>query len=123
MSVKSLIVRMAVSIVGGVVLAGTIATAADASTTAPYIREGSRGGGVTCVQLVLIYSGIAPSLNADGIDGPLTTAAVKKFQSSRGLSADGVVGPATGTVMDQYVRAHLTGGGPDDCYSVLPTRS
>jgi putative chitinase len=34
-------------------------------------------------------------LRADGINGPMTTAAIIKFQSENGLTPDGVVGPKT----------------------------
>lgn len=52
------------------------------------IKEGSRGGDVKLLQK---YMGVAQ----DGIWGPKTTEAVKKWQSSKGLVADGIVGPKT----------------------------
>jgi peptidoglycan hydrolase-like protein with peptidoglycan-binding domain len=48
----------------------------------------SRGGSVRLLQRKL---GVA----ADGVFGPGTLRAVKRFQRRRGLTADGVVGPAT----------------------------
>jgi len=36
-----------------------------------------------------------PDLAEDGVDGPLTRAAVKRFQEREGLAADGVAGPVT----------------------------
>jgi peptidoglycan hydrolase-like protein with peptidoglycan-binding domain len=119
MGIKALIMRVGVAMAGGAFIATTVATAAGASTTAPYIREGSQGSGVTCAQLVLIYT-VAPNLNADGIDGPLTTAAVETFQRDYGLSADGIIGPATGTRMYQ-LSVQLFGS--TTCYQYLPTYS
>lgn len=49
---------------------------------------------VRAVQLRLASLGLAPG-PIDGIYGPRTTAAVRAFQSSRGLTVDGVVGPKT----------------------------
>jgi lysozyme len=48
------------------------------------------------VQQALNYLAIAsPPLTDDGLPGPLTTAAIKKFQTSVGIAVDGVVGPQT----------------------------
>ena len=37
----------------------------------------------------------SPPLMADGIFGPKTVAAVKDYQSAKGLGVDGIVGPKT----------------------------
>lgn len=49
------------------------------------LKEGSRGGDVKILQKYL-------GLNQDGVWGPKTTEAVKKWQASKGLVSDGVVG-------------------------------
>lgn len=56
------------------------------SITNPTIARGSRGKDVELVQRLLLL---------DGIFGPATEAAVKKFQKENGLTSDGVVGPYT----------------------------
>jgi peptidoglycan hydrolase-like protein with peptidoglycan-binding domain len=48
----------------------------------------ARGGGVSALQRAL-------GIGADGVFGPQTEAAVKRYQGSHGLAVDGVVGPAT----------------------------
>jgi hypothetical protein len=55
----------------------------------PTLRRGSSGDEVMLVQQRL---GLAP---VDGKFGPMTETAVRKFQSSNGLTADGVVGRMT----------------------------
>ena len=52
------------------------------------IKKGEKGDDVKTLQLDL-------NIEADGIFGGATEAAVKTFQQSRGLVADGIVGPKT----------------------------
>ena len=52
-----------------------------------------QGDDVTALQRALVNAGIP--VTVDGIFGPSTEAAVKQFQTQRGLTADGIVGPAT----------------------------
>ena len=46
------------------------------------------------IQEALVAAGYDPG-PIDGIDGPLTRAAIAAFQADRGLAADGLVGPLT----------------------------
>lgn len=75
----------------------------DNGTTNAYpgtpLRPGDRGQNVRLVQFWLkiarsVYSALN-DVGVDGIFGPSTTAAVKKFQSYFGLASDGIVGRAT----------------------------
>ena len=59
----------------------------------PNLQQGSTGACVTLLQRLL--NGHGASLTIDGIFGPATDAAVRRFQSQNGLSADGIVGPLT----------------------------
>jgi cell wall-associated NlpC family hydrolase len=63
-------------------------SAAAAEVRAELLRFGSRGPAVAKVQRAL-------GVEADGIFGPKTRAAVKAFQRSHGLLVDGIVGPKT----------------------------
>lgn len=56
------------------------------------LRWGSRGGSVEAVQGIV-------GAERDGIFGPLTHAAVKRYQSRHGLVPDGIVGPITSRQM------------------------
>jgi peptidoglycan hydrolase-like protein with peptidoglycan-binding domain len=53
-----------------------------------YIQSGSTGSDVKLVQHVV-------GVTADGVFGPITKAAVIRWQKAHNLSADGIVGPAT----------------------------
>lgn len=52
------------------------------------LQLGSRGSAVVALQKKL-------GITADGIFGPQTLAAVKRYQASHGLAVDGIVGPKT----------------------------
>jgi peptidoglycan hydrolase-like protein with peptidoglycan-binding domain len=58
------------------------------------LKQGSSGSAVTAAQVIL--SRVAtPFVDADGVFGPKTGAAVKNFQAAKGLPSDGIVGPQT----------------------------
>ncbi|MBD0372614.1 MAG: peptidoglycan-binding protein [Pyrinomonadaceae bacterium] len=65
------------------------------TSSRPILRLKARGEAVRALQEALAGAGLLAAAGADGIFGPGTLAAVKKFQQSKGLTADGVVGPAT----------------------------
>jgi peptidoglycan hydrolase-like protein with peptidoglycan-binding domain len=58
------------------------------------LKEGLRGEDVKAWQLELRRAGYS-QVAADGVFGPVSTAATKAWQAERGLSPDGVVGPNT----------------------------
>lgn len=122
MNVKKAVLRIAVPAVGASILAAAVGVgSASASTTAPWVREGSQGLGAQCVQAGLNYADNA-GLSVDGIDGSKTTAAVRVFQRKFGLSADGVVGPQTGNLLWDAIKNDEGVGVPYFfCYNNLPT--
>ncbi|MHB8872503.1 MAG: polysaccharide deacetylase family protein [Myxococcaceae bacterium] len=61
---------------------------------APALREGASGPRVALLQRGLAEAGFDPGTSA-GTFGASTTAALKSFQSAKGLTADGVAGPKT----------------------------
>src|SRR5215217_2999704 len=73
-----------------------------ASPAEAVLKRGSHGPRVENVQRWL-------GIGADGIFGPGTKRAVKRFQRSHGLAVDGVVGPATYRALAR--RAHKANGG------------
>lgn len=58
------------------------------------VRPGSTGEAVKAVQVRVNLSQATP-IAVDGDFGPITEAAVRKFQKSRAIDVDGVVGPVT----------------------------
>jgi DNA invertase Pin-like site-specific DNA recombinase/peptidoglycan hydrolase-like protein with peptidoglycan-binding domain len=82
----------------------TPAVAADAGRTSALLARGAgfdRPHGafaVRALQRRLRAVGVDPG-PVDGRFGPLTEAAVRRFQSARGLAVDGIVGPRTGPAL------------------------
>lgn len=66
--------------------------ASASQSSALYVKRGYRGSGVALIQRKL-------GITADGVFGPGTEKAVKRFQRRHGLVADGVVGPITRKAM------------------------
>jgi len=58
------------------------------------IRYGDRGDDVRAVQEALTFLGYSPG-PIDGIFGPQTYEAVRRFQNDQRIAVDGIVGPET----------------------------
>ena len=63
----------------------------------PPLKQGSRGDWVVIAQGRLVVAGYPVAV--DGIFGPKTRDAVKKFQLYHGLTPDGIIGPKTWAVL------------------------
>lgn len=59
------------------------------------LSQGMAGAEVKALQEALLDSGAVGVLSVDGVFGPATDAAVRRFQESHGLTADGWVGDKT----------------------------
>lgn len=59
------------------------------------LRLKERGEGVRMIQTRLVALSLLAQKDVDGIFGPRTLAAVKKFQTMKKLKTDGIVGPQT----------------------------
>lgn len=68
----------------------------------PLLRSGSRGSEVEELQ-TLLNERLTPSprLQTDGIYGPRTTSAVRRFQRANWLSQDGIAGPCTLAALEE----------------------
>ncbi|WP_079508737.1 L,D-transpeptidase family protein [Mesobacillus jeotgali] len=67
---------------------------AAAPSSSTVLKKGMRGPEVKTLQQTLTNKGYNTK-GIDGVFGPATEAAVKKFQKAKKLKADGIVGPAT----------------------------
>jgi N-acetylmuramoyl-L-alanine amidase len=74
------------------------------------LSRGSRGPEVTELQkrLQMIGYVVGP---IDGIFGPQTEAAVRRFQKERGLKVDGIAGPQTISLLKKMTGESVTAGG------------
>ena len=79
------------------------------------LRNGSSGSEVEDLQRKLAGKGINPG-PVDGIFGPKTEDAVKRFQERAGLEADGIAGPKTMAALETGAgtSASVDDGGGDD---------
>jgi peptidoglycan hydrolase-like protein with peptidoglycan-binding domain len=59
----------------------------------PIVQNGSQGHPIRTLQFLLRAHG--HNLNVDGMFGPATEAAVKAFQTSKGMTADGIMSAQT----------------------------
>ena len=78
------------------------------AATWPVVRQGAIGERVFAIQYLLNFR-IGAGLATDGKFGPLTAAAVRKFQSRFGLQVDGIVGPQTWTHLIVQVQQGSSG--------------
>lgn len=71
--------------------------------TLPTLRRGDEGLSVRRAQTLINVSGMWSSsgaeLGVDGVFGPATERAVRRYQTEHGLVVDGIVGPATWTAL------------------------
>jgi peptidase M23-like protein/putative peptidoglycan binding protein len=71
---------------------------------------GSRDAGLAALQVALQSRGLYAG-SIDGLKGPVTTKAVRRFQRRAGLPVDGVPGPGTRRALGAYGK-HLLGSRP-----------
>lgn len=76
------------------------------------LKKGSKGTDVKILQVLLNLEGA--SLETDGDFGALTDAALRQFQSERGLASDGIAGQATWQALSEVK--------PDSEITVLKTK-
>lgn len=82
--------------VDGVVGQATWQRLTDGTTIGSTVREGSQGEYVKAAQTELLKHGdLKTAAQVDGIFGPDTDTATRRFQERVALTVDGVVGPAT----------------------------
>lgn len=76
-------------------------------TAMRLLKIGSTGPAVQLLQLALNRAGYGP-LDTDGIFGPGTEAALRRFQASRGIPADGVAGNQTHRAILPWYLGYIT---------------
>jgi hypothetical protein len=88
----------------------TVVLLALVALSLPSRAAASRDAGVAALQVALHTRGLYAG-SIDGLEGPATRAAVKRFQRRAGLAADGVAGPSTRKALGRYGR-HVLGSRP-----------
>ena len=89
------------------------------SASRSTLRKGSKGQAVTELQTMLLKLGY--DLGSWGVDGDFgkdTEAAVRRFQQEHGLEADGIAGPATFAALEKAVSGSQSRPAEEISYSV-----
>ena len=73
----------------------------------PVVQNGSQGHPIRTLQLLLRAHG--HNLTVDGMFGPATEAAVKAFQTSKGMTADGIMSAQTWSTLIIQVKKGSSG--------------
>ena len=73
----------------------------------PVVQNGSQGHPIRTLQFLLRAHG--HNLTVDGMFGPATEAAVKAFQTSKGMAADGIMSPQTWSTLIIQVKKGSSG--------------
>jgi peptidoglycan hydrolase-like protein with peptidoglycan-binding domain len=73
----------------------------------PVVQNGSQGHPIRTLQLLLRAHG--HNLSVDGMFGPATEAAVKAFQTSKGMTADGIMSAQTWSTLIIQVKKGSSG--------------
>jgi hypothetical protein len=98
-TLKRVVVAFALALPGAAIASVVAAPAAHADGCYTWQRnlyQGRSGDDVRQLQIrVAGWAGYRDIVENDGIYGPKTTAAVKRFQSAYGIRADGIAGPQT----------------------------
>lgn len=89
------------------------ALAAPAVADADVLKRGSRGPAVVQLQQKL-------DIPADGVFGPQTARAVRRYQADKGLVVDGIVGPQTAQSLGiSLAEVHSASGGKRQVPAIL----
>ena len=73
----------------------------------PVVQNGSQGHPIRTLQLLLRAQG--HNLSVDGMFGPATKAAVKAFQTNKGMTADGIMSAQTWSTLIIQVKKGSSG--------------
>ncbi len=102
-------------------------TAPPPPPSAPQAQQATGGDAkITGIQKALAKLGFDPGA-IDGVSGPKTQDAVRKFQQAHGLAADGIAGPKTQAAIAKALKGEATpppgdtgGGSPDSPRDAAP---
>lgn len=113
-----LVLLLATAVTAVLIFTGALDSEEEADAASVY-KQGSTGSVVRSIQTKLKNWGYYTG-SVDGIYGSKTTAAVKYFQRSNGLTADGIVGKKTAAAMGITLSSSSGGGsssgGSGDAY-------